>query len=80
MRTSSYADDPSIRDEAELLRRIPPEHVVPDQNQGAIRISSAAFKDHPNGSPMSVVLAEELAGLVGVRRMCLLVTMALPLR
>lgn len=62
MPTASYADDPSVRDEAELLRRIPPEHVVPDQNQGGIRISSAAFTDHPNGSPMSVVLAEVLAG------------------
>lgn len=61
MSTASYADDPSIRDEAELLRRIPPQHFVPDQNQGGIRISSAAFKDHANGSPMSVVLAEELA-------------------
>jgi hypothetical protein len=31
-----------------------------DENQGRIRPSKAAFDDHPDGSPMSVLLAEIL--------------------
>jgi hypothetical protein len=53
-----YADDPTIRDDANLLRRISPNHFVFDETRGVVRPSSAAFADHPNGSPMSVVLAE----------------------
>jgi len=54
----SYEDDATIGGDAELWRRIPPEHVVPDNNQGGRRISSAAFCNHPNGTPMSVVLGQ----------------------
>ena len=53
-----YTDDPTIHDDAALWRRIPPGHIVPDDNLGGVRPSSAAFKDHPDGSPMSVLLAE----------------------
>src|SRR5260370_652029 len=40
-----YIDDGSIADDAGLLRRIHPVQVVPDQNTGGKRPSSAAFKD-----------------------------------
>ena len=56
-------DDPTIRDECELLRRVPinPKvNVIWDGNQGRWRPSSASFKDHPNGTPMSIVLRDEL--------------------
>jgi hypothetical protein len=53
-------DDPTIPDDAPLWRRIPPLHVVFDHNLGRSRPSSAAFEDHPNGSPMSVVLGREV--------------------
>jgi hypothetical protein len=38
-------DDGSIKDDAGLLRRIHPKQVVPDQNRGGARPSSAAFLD-----------------------------------
>lgn len=53
-------DDKTIPDDAELWRRIPPMHIVPDGNRGGMKISSAAFEDHPNGSPMSVILGQEV--------------------
>ena len=56
-----YADDLTIGNEAGLFRRISPCHFVSDENSGGLRPSSAAFDDHPNGSPMSVVLADALA-------------------
>jgi hypothetical protein len=49
-----FPDDPGIRDNDQLLRRIPPKHVVPDQNSGLLRLSSAAFEDDKDGAPMSV--------------------------
>ncbi len=55
-----YEDDKSILDDAKLWRRIPPWHVVEDKNRGGKRISKAAFEDHPDGTPMSVVLGEEV--------------------
>ena len=55
-----HEDDKSILDDAELWRRIPPLHVVEDKNRGGKRISSAAFEDHPDGTPMSVVLGQEV--------------------
>src|SRR5438876_11908353 len=58
MENDGYSDDPTIPDEAELWRRIPPWHFVKDENLGQIRPSKAAFDNHPNGSPMSVVLAD----------------------
>ena len=57
----AYTDDPTIRDDAALWRRIPPWHFVPDGNLGRVRPSSAAFEDHPDGTPMSVLLAEIVA-------------------
>ena len=54
------ADDPTIADEAPLWRRVPPCHVIFDQNLGRFRPSSAAFENHPNGTPMSVLLGGEL--------------------
>lgn len=59
MASDDYSDDPTIPSDAELWRRIPPWHFVHDGNTGQIRPSSAAFEDHPNGSPMSVILAQE---------------------
>ena len=59
MAYDDYSDDPTIPDDAELWRRIPPWHFVPDENSGQIRPSSATFEDHPDGSPMSVLLATE---------------------
>jgi hypothetical protein len=38
-------DDGSIGDDASLLRRIRPDQIVDDENSGARRPSSAAFKD-----------------------------------
>ncbi len=56
-----YTDDPTILNDADLWRRIPPYHFVSDPTAGGIRISSAAFEDHPNGTPMSVFLADVVA-------------------
>jgi hypothetical protein len=53
-------DDPTIENSDALWRRIPPFMVVPDQNLGISRPSSQAFKDHPDGSAMSVELASVL--------------------
>ena len=58
MGNGEYSDDSTILDEAELWRRIPPWHFVKDENLGQGRPSKAAFDNHPNGSPMSVVLAD----------------------
>ena len=56
------SDDPSIRDECKLLRRIPitKDFVVWDDNLNRLRPSSASFRDHPNGSSMSIVLGDDL--------------------
>lgn len=51
-----YKDDPSIPDQSDLYRRVHPSQAVFDEKIGEHRPSSAAFKDHPNGSPMSVNL------------------------
>ena len=55
----SYQDDPSILDQDILLRRVPMQpgsQIVWNANLGCWRPSSAAFKDHPDGSPMSIAL------------------------
>jgi len=57
-----YVDDPTIADEEVLLRRIPRWHFHFDKNLGRWRPSSAAFEDHPDGSPMSVHLISVLEG------------------
>src|SRR5271154_3084573 len=56
-----FPDDPSVEDEAELLRRIPPYHFFRDDNLGSVRPSSAAFEDDSDDDPMSVYLATVLA-------------------
>ncbi|HYM10426.1 MAG TPA: hypothetical protein VEU62_06830 [Bryobacterales bacterium] len=61
MGDDSYQDDPTIPDQAQLWRRIPPWHFVRDENLGRLRPSSAAFCNHPDGSPMSILLAEDMA-------------------
>lgn len=53
-----YQDDTSILADTVLWRRIPPQHFHKETN-GKIRPASAAFDDHPNGTPMSVVIASE---------------------
>jgi hypothetical protein len=64
--TPAYHDDPTIADEDELWRRIPPWHFVVDRNGGEVRPSSAAFDNDSDGAPMSVVLAEDAKGPEGV--------------
>ncbi|MBM4092888.1 MAG: hypothetical protein FJ276_26295 [Planctomycetes bacterium] len=59
---SPYVDDLTISDASPLWRRIPPWHFVFDQNLGRVRPSTAAFEDHPDGTPMSVVLGDEVLG------------------
>jgi len=54
---AAAVDDLTIPDDATLLRRIPPWHLVFDERLGVRRISSGAFADDQDGSPMSVFLA-----------------------
>jgi len=52
-------DDGSIADDAGLLRRIHPSHVVDDHNFGERRASSAAFKDPKLSVDAEPILAED---------------------
>jgi hypothetical protein len=61
MADPTYADDPSVANDAELWRRVPPAWIVPDENRGGYRPSSQAFHDSPDGSPMSVLISETMA-------------------
>ena len=58
MAAERLVDDTTIANNSHLWRRIHPDWIVPDQNVGGQRVSSAAFEDSANGSPMSVLLAE----------------------
>ena len=58
-------DDSTIPDDALLWRRIPPWHVVVNQNTGGRMVSSAAFDDDDD-SPMSVTLADASADPQGM--------------
>ena len=58
MAGTPYIDDPTIRNGETLWRRIFPGWIVPDDNEVGWRVSSAAFDDSPDGSPMSVLLAD----------------------
>ena len=58
MAAETLVDDATITKDSELWRRIHPTWVVPDQNAGNMRVSSAAFDDSPDGSPTSVLLAD----------------------
>lgn len=52
-----FADDPTIEDSALLWRRVLPDWVVPDENSGGYRVSTAAFHDSSKPpSPMSVLI------------------------
>jgi len=53
------ADDPTILADDPLWRRVHPALLVEDKNSGGYRPSSAAFDDHPNGTPMSIVLGRD---------------------
>ncbi len=57
----AYEDDPSIRDDSALWRIIHPNWIVPDDNERGWRVSSAAFDDSKDGSPLSVLLSEIIA-------------------
>lgn len=59
---STVEDDASIGNDCNLLRRvkIKPHCIIWDHNQNRWRPTSASYKDHPNGSPMSIVLQDEL--------------------
>jgi hypothetical protein len=50
-------DDRSIADTEELWRRVHPAQIVPDDNKGLRRPSSAAFSDPSDGTPMSICLS-----------------------
>ncbi|HWZ98331.1 MAG TPA: hypothetical protein VN025_11275 [Candidatus Dormibacteraeota bacterium] len=58
--TEKFPDDLSIEAEESLLRRIPPDHIIFDDNEKRWRPSSAAFEDDRDGDPMSVVLLKIL--------------------
>lgn len=49
-----FPDDPDIHDADPMLRRIPPLHIVPDDNSGGYRPISAAFANDKGNGPMSV--------------------------
>lgn len=55
MQPLPLVDDKSILDEEDLWRRIHPKWAVRDENRGGLRISSAAFDDSADGSPLSVL-------------------------
>lgn len=66
MSAPGLGDDKTIRDECELFRRVlvtPGVHIIWDNNLGRWRPTSAAFRDHQNGSPMSVCLGDILVEL-----------------
>jgi hypothetical protein len=57
MDSTNYEDDPTIADGEILWRRVCPTWIVPDSNLGGRRLSSQAFENSKDGSPMSVFLA-----------------------
>src|SRR5436305_11067683 len=61
MHGDEYTDDPTIPDEAQLWRRIPPRWFHHDESLGRLRPAKAAFDDDDD-SPMSVVIADESRG------------------
>jgi hypothetical protein len=57
-------DDPTILPTCELWRRLNPDFCVPDESSvTGWRISSGAFDDSPDGSPMSVRVGDKMAEL-----------------
>ena len=63
MHQRELKNDDTIRGECHLLRRVPAIekiNIVWDDNQNRWRPSSASFKDHQNGTPMSIFLGDEM--------------------
>jgi hypothetical protein len=58
MPDQSLVDDATIANTSQLWRRVHPTWIVKDDNAGGMRLSSAAFDDSADGSPLSVLLAE----------------------
>ena len=58
MASERLVDDTTIANKSHLWRRIHPKWVVWDQNVREKRVTSAAFQDSVDGSPMSVLLAD----------------------
>ena len=58
MAPEGLVDDTTIADASELWRRIHPKWIVPDENTGNMRVTSAAFDDSKDESPTSVLLAD----------------------
>ena len=58
MAEHSLRDDYSISDDTDLWRRIRPNWVVWDDNDKMPRVSSAAFDNSRDGSPLSVLIAD----------------------
>jgi hypothetical protein len=63
MPSGNYTDDPSVNDDVVLWRRVHPNHIIFDENLGRSRPTSAAFADHPNRTPMSVVISSDAASI-----------------
>lgn len=66
MNSVAHSDDLSITDEDSLLRRIPIQpdiQIIWNANIREWRPSSAAFNDHPDGSPMSIDICSTLIAL-----------------
>jgi hypothetical protein len=63
MPEAGFTDDPSIGDETELWRCIPPLQYDFDHNRARWRPSSIAFRDNSNGDPMSAFIAAECGGV-----------------
>lgn len=50
-------DDPTVSDDERLLRRVPPQLIVWNENIRARQVSTGAFSNSSDGSGMSVSLA-----------------------
>jgi hypothetical protein len=68
---ADYLDDATIADEETLLRRVPPQWIVPDKNTGAARPSSQAFDNGRDGLTMSVYLTSVLESISVAPEECL---------
>ena len=55
-------DDPNIPDGTALWRRIPPIWWLKDPGTGQYRLTSEAFDDSRDNTPMSVAIAAEVVG------------------
>jgi hypothetical protein len=57
---AQYKDDPSVKNDCRLFRRVPPTWIIWDGNLGRWRPTSAAFNNSRDGHPMSIALECEL--------------------